>query len=160
MFLCGLWHGAAWVFILWGLLHGIYLIGHRIILRGNKPDFSWPKSFPEWAADFFKMFITFHLVALAWVLFRSSSLESTLVYLEGLFRFEQFTGFSTTALFAGGLLIALDVAQTWIGCQTWLIDRSGISVVRYAVTGLLIVSIISASIAHIGTITPFVYFQF
>lgn len=160
MFLCGLWHGAAWVFVLWGLLHGIYLIGHRIILWGNKLRLSRPRTFSGWVIDIVKMLITFHLVALAWVLFRSTNLESALVYLEGLFRFEQFTGFSSSVLFAGSLLIALDVAQTWIGSQTWLTERPGISVVRYAVTGILIVSILSATIAHMGTTTPFIYFQF
>ena len=126
MFLCGLWHGAAWVFVLWGLLHGIYLIGHRIILWGNKPNLSRPRTLSGWVTDIVKMLLTFHLVALAWVLFRSSSLESALVYLEGLFRFEQFNGFSTSVLFAGGLLIALDVAQTWIGSQTWLTKGQGL----------------------------------
>lgn len=160
MFLCGLWHGAAWPFVLWGLLHGIYLIGHRIILRGNKPKLLRSQTLSVWVTDIIKMFLTFHFVALAWVLFRSSSLENALVYLEGLFRFEQFTGFSPSVLFAGSMLIALDIAQTWIGSQTWLTERPGISVVRYAVTGFLIVSILSATIAHVATTTPFIYFQF
>lgn len=160
MFLCGLWHGAAWVFVLWGLLHGIYLIGHRIILWGNKPNLSRPRTLSGWVTDIVKMLITFHLVALAWVLFRSSSLESALVYLERLFRFEPFTGFSPSVLFAGSLLIVLDVVQTWIGSQTWLTDRPEVRIFRYAVTGLLLVSILSATIAHMGTTTPFIYFQF
>lgn len=160
MFLCGLWHGAAWTFVLWGLLHGLYLIGHRIILGGNKPNFSRPQTLPAWVKDIVKMFLTFHFVAFAWVLFRASSIESALVYLKGLFQFEQFIGFSSSVLFAGGLLFALDVAQTWMGSQTWLIDKPGISLVRYAVTGILIVSVLSAVVAHMGTVTPFIYFQF
>jgi len=55
---------------------------------------------------------------------------------------------------------ALDIAQAWIGSQTWLTDRPQIRIVRYAVTGLLLISILSASIAHLGTTTPFIYFQF
>jgi D-alanyl-lipoteichoic acid acyltransferase DltB (MBOAT superfamily) len=160
MFLCGLWHGAAWTFILWGLLHGIYLMGHRMILRENKPRFLWPKSFSEWMTDFVKIFLTFHLIALAWVLFRSSSLENTLVYFEGLFSFQQLTGFNASVLFAGGLMIALDLAQAWCRSQTWLTDRRDLRFVRYAVAQLLLVSIISAAIAHLGTATPFIYFKF
>jgi len=160
MVLCGLWHGAAWTFVLWGLLHGFYLIGHRMLLRGNKLDFSWPQTVSGWATNFVKVFLTFNFVALAWVLFRSSSLANALVYFEGLFRFQQFTGFSASVLFAGSLLIALDVAQTWIGSQTWLTDRHQFKILRYTVAQILFLSVLAAAIAHLGTMTPFIYFQF
>ena len=160
MFLCGLWHGAAWTFALWGLIHGLYLAGHRVILRGNKPDVSWPGTFSGWTANFVKVFLTFHFVALAWILLRSSSLESALVYFAGLFRFNQMADVSLAVLFAGCLMLALDVAQTWCNSDTWLTDRKGVSVVRYITAQLMIVSIIAAAIAHTGTITPFIYFQF
>ena len=160
MLLCGLWHGAAWTFVLWGVLHGLCLIGHRISLGGNNPDFSWPQTLSGWATSFIKVFLTFHFVAFAWVLFRASSLESALVYFQGLFRFHDFTGFSVPVLFAGGLLIALDVAQTWFGSQTWLTDRKDLRALRYTVAQLLLVSVLAAAIAHIGSSTPFIYFQF
>lgn len=160
MFLGGLWHGAAWNFVVWGLLHGIYLTGHRMILRGNKPDFSWSRTFPGWAGDIVKIFLTFHLVALTWVLFRSPDFTSALIYLKGLFRFHQLTDLSAAVLFAGSLMIVLDVAQTWSRSHTWLTDRQEIRIVRYSIAQLLFVSVLTASIAHIQTITPFIYFQF
>jgi len=160
MLLCGLWHGAAWTFVIWGLIHGLYLAGHRIIQRGRKPAFMWPGTFSGKAVSLVKMILTFHLVAFAWVLFRSSSLDSALVYFEGLFRFRQFTGFSVSIFFAGSLILGLDVAQTWIGSQTWLTDRRELRPLRYAVAELLLVSVLCAVIAHLGTITPFIYFQF
>ncbi|MEN6321064.1 MAG: MBOAT family O-acyltransferase [Syntrophaceae bacterium] len=160
MFLCGLWHGAAWTFVLWGVLHGLCLMGHRMSLGGNKPDFSWPQTVSGWATSFVKMFLTFHFVALAWVLFRSSSLTSALVYFQGLFRFHDFAGFSIPVLFAGSLLIALDVAQTWIGNQTWISDIKKYKIVRYTVAQIMLLSVLAATIAHLDTITPFIYFQF
>jgi len=36
MALCGLWHGAAWNFVLWGVCHGVYLAIHRLMLRGKQ----------------------------------------------------------------------------------------------------------------------------
>ena len=36
MLLCGLWHGAAWTFVLWGGLHGLCLMGHRMSARGKE----------------------------------------------------------------------------------------------------------------------------
>jgi alginate O-acetyltransferase complex protein AlgI len=160
MLLCGLWHGAAWTFVLWGVVHGIGLVGHRMSIRGDKPDFSWPQTTLGRVTDFLKLLLTFHFVALAWVLFRASSIKSALVYFEGLFRFRQFADFSTPVIFAGGLLIVLDAGQTWCKSHTWLTDRQDLRVLRYTVVQLLLVSVFAAAIAHTGTITPFIYFQF
>jgi D-alanyl-lipoteichoic acid acyltransferase DltB (MBOAT superfamily) len=160
MLLCGLWHGAAWPFVIWGMIHGLYLIVHRMILRSRKPDLSWPQSLSGWVPCLLKIFVTFHLAALAWVLFRSASIESAVVYYEGLFRFQSFTGFSAKVLFAGLLVIALDVAQTWIGNQTWLTDIKKYKFARYAVAQIMLLSIAAATIAHLDTVTPFIYFQF
>jgi ABC-type cobalamin transport system permease subunit len=82
------------------------------------------------------------------------------VYFEGLFRFRQFADFSTPVIFAGGLLIVLDAGQTWCKSHTWLTDRQDLRVLRYTVVQLLLVSVFAAAIAHTGTITPFIYFQF
>jgi alginate O-acetyltransferase complex protein AlgI len=160
MLLCGLWHGAAWSFALWGLLHGIYLAGHRITMRKRETSSSWPRTFSGWVIDAIKIFFTFHLVALTWVLFRSSDFKSAAVYLDGLFRFRDLTGFSVSVLFAGSLVIALDLAQTWCGSQTWLTDRQELRLLRYTLAQLLLISVFSAAIAHLGTNTPFIYFQF
>lgn len=160
MLLCGLWHGAAWPFVIWGIIHGLYLIVHRVILRGRKPNLSWPQSLAGWVPCFLKIFLTFHLVALAWVLFRSASIENAMVYYERLFRFQSFAGFSAAVLFAGILVIALDVAQTWIGNQTWITDIEKYKIVRYTVAQIMLLSIAAATIAHLDTVTPFIYFQF
>ena len=160
MFLCGLWHGAAWTFVLWGAIHGTGLMVHRALLGGRKPDLSWPKTAGGWAKDICSMLLTFHFVALAWVLFRAPTLDSALIYFQGLFRFQPATGFSISVLFAGGLLIALDIVQSYFASQSWLTDRREHRFLRYAAAQLLLISVIAAAIAHVGTITPFIYFQF
>jgi D-alanyl-lipoteichoic acid acyltransferase DltB (MBOAT superfamily) len=64
MVLGGLWHGAAWGFILWGAIHGTALaIEHAV--RGR------PDRLPGWL----KWFVTFHIVVLAWIVFRSPDLS-------------------------------------------------------------------------------------
>lgn len=160
MLFCGLWHGAAWNFVLWGLLHGFYLMGHRMLRGGNKPGFSQLQTSLGRVSEFFKIFMTFHLVALAWVLFRAPSLETALVYFEGLVRFQNWTGFSVSVLFAGSLVIALDVAQMCCGSCTWITNRDDFRLLRYTVAQLLLTSVLAAAIAHLGTLTPFIYFQF
>ncbi|MGB5157630.1 MAG: MBOAT family O-acyltransferase [Desulfobacterales bacterium] len=160
MLLCGLWHGAAWPFVIWGIIHGLYLIGHRIILKGKKAETSWPHSFSGWLICIVKIFITFHLVALAWVLFRSSTLDGALVYYTGLFSLQSLSGFSVPVLFAGILIITLDIAQTWIGNQTWIADMQKHAILRYTAAQFMLISVLAATIAHLETVTPFIYFQF
>ena len=161
MLLGGLWHGASWNFVIWGFLHGIYLAGHRLILKeDSRPGLSWHRSLSGWATNFIKIFLTFHLVALTWVFFRTPDLIASLNYFSGLFKFHQFDGVSTAVVFAGVLMLSLDVAQTWSGSHTWLTDRQGIRYLRYSVVQLLFISVLSAAIAHMETITPFIYFQF
>ena len=64
MLLGGLWHGAAWGFVLWGGIHGTALvIEHQF--RGREVGL------PGWL----KWFITFHVVVLAWIVFRAPELS-------------------------------------------------------------------------------------
>jgi alginate O-acetyltransferase complex protein AlgI len=62
MVLGGLWHGAAWPFVLWGAFHGAGLVTEHL-LGGRLPG-------PRWL----RWFVTFHLIVLGWILFRSQSL--------------------------------------------------------------------------------------
>ncbi|MCB9768221.1 MAG: MBOAT family protein [Candidatus Omnitrophica bacterium] len=63
----GLWHGAAWTFFVWGMLHGAYLSIERLI-RGH--HFERKKNF---LIDTLQVVLTFHLVCLSWVFFRAES---------------------------------------------------------------------------------------
>jgi D-alanyl-lipoteichoic acid acyltransferase DltB (MBOAT superfamily) len=74
MLLGGLWHGASWTFVAWGGLHGLYLAAHRW-WRAREPasatraDGGWPGTL-----------VTFHLVAFAWIFFRSPDLAHALEF--------------------------------------------------------------------------------
>jgi D-alanyl-lipoteichoic acid acyltransferase DltB (MBOAT superfamily) len=77
MMLGGLWHGAAWTFVVWGALHGVGLAGHRLwlALRGNpRPS---GRFFPRLAGTL----LTVHFVIFAWVFFRASSIDNALAVL-------------------------------------------------------------------------------
>jgi hypothetical protein len=67
---------------------------------------------------------------------------------------------SFAVIFAGCLMIFLDIAQMWGRSHTWLTDRHDIRIVRYSVAQLLLLSVLCAAIEHSGTTTPFIYFQF
>lgn len=162
MLLAGLWHGAAWNFVLWGFLHGLYLAGHRVVLRGRQVELSWPGTLSGWAGDILKTVFTFHLVAVSWVLFKCSDLATAWTYLRGLFVGFDLSELRFAVVFAGGLMIALDIAQTYFRTHTWLTERkwSKISMVKFSVAQIMLISVLSAAIAHIQTVMPFIYFQF
>ncbi|MBL3520271.1 MBOAT family protein [Arcobacter lanthieri] len=73
----GLWHGAGWTFIIWGLLHGIALAIHRF-----------------WQSLGFKMnkilawFITFNFINITWIFFRAKDFDSALKVLGSMFSFD------------------------------------------------------------------------
>ena len=71
MLLGGLWHGASWNFVVWGGLHGLYLVLERaaVALVG-----AWP-GWKTFAGQIFLSFVTFFLVCLAWVFFRAPSFD-------------------------------------------------------------------------------------
>jgi D-alanyl-lipoteichoic acid acyltransferase DltB (MBOAT superfamily) len=65
MVLGGLWHGAAWTFVIWGAIHGVGLVLERL-LRGDREPSSIVWVVARWL-------VTFHVVTLAWVFFRAES---------------------------------------------------------------------------------------
>jgi len=70
MLLGGLWHGAAWNFVLWGGLHGLFLLVHRI----------YPWRLPVFAGRT----LTLLAVLVAWVPFRASDTDATLAMFRGM----------------------------------------------------------------------------
>ncbi len=75
MVLGGLWHGAAWTFVIWGTIHGIGLALERAL--GWRPT--------SRAATWFGRILTFHIVCFAWIFFRADSLARAGTVLERLF---------------------------------------------------------------------------
>ena len=69
----GIWHGAGWNFVIWGMLHGICILIHRIWKNAGK---KLPKLI-GW-------FITINLVNIFWVFFRAENLQSAMKVLKGM----------------------------------------------------------------------------
>ncbi len=81
MFLGGLWHGAAWTFVAWGLLHGFYLVIEHL-LKQNFADLLWTK---KRVSRFGLGLVTFILVSLGWVFFRAHDFSSAWSLMQSLF---------------------------------------------------------------------------
>ena len=81
MFLGGLWHGAAWTFVVWGLLHGTYLVIERVcrVMFEHK---SWAQKTPTLIAA---ALVTYFAVCIAWVFFRAPDFTVASRMLSGMF---------------------------------------------------------------------------
>jgi D-alanyl-lipoteichoic acid acyltransferase DltB (MBOAT superfamily) len=171
MLLGGLWHGAAWTFVVWGLLHGFYLIVNHgwQALRSRTSSGPLPHAV-AWP-------LTLGAVAFAWVFFRSPSFEHAHAMIDGLVGLNGLHGEALSAVVGPGktliVVIALVVALLIPNTQT-LIDglrppALGESLMRWAwmmrwrptlawaaVAGILFV----VALTQMSTRREFVYFQF
>jgi alginate O-acetyltransferase complex protein AlgI len=86
MTLGGLWHGANWTFIIWGLLHGLLLIGHRMFHGFCEGRSLWKRVLQSGPGTALRVLTTFLAVCLCWVFFRAQSFENATRMLGGLVR--------------------------------------------------------------------------
>ncbi len=84
-FICGMWHGAAWTFIVWGLYQGLLLIVERFMKNnlGYKPS------------GILGIMITFLLTIIGWVVFRSESFAQCWYFLKAMFAFPREVTFAS-----------------------------------------------------------------
>ncbi len=65
----GIWHGASWTFVIWGLLHGVFLIIEIALTRGKQ-------STPGFFGAVLRFLLVFNLTSLAWVFFRAADVST------------------------------------------------------------------------------------
>lgn len=157
MLLGGLWHGAAWNFVLWGFYHGVLLIGHRLagpILRlGEKSLGRIPGIWP-----FICWFAMFFLTCYGWLLFRASSVDQIINMTASLAHpFENLDWKSLHRVASLVSPLVLVQAVQWKSKTLYFLDP------RYVSTAARIISysIMTYAILFLGGQTQsFVYFQF
>jgi len=152
MVLGGLWHGAAWTFVIWGALHGIGLGVERLTGQGHTDT-----SAMGTVEVTLRRLVTFHLVCLGWVFFRSESVGGALEILGRL-----------TASGALELLTPAVVLLVTIGLAAqYLPDRVGHRLedafgrLRPAPAGVIVgAGLLAVNALGPEGIAPFIYFQF
>jgi alginate O-acetyltransferase complex protein AlgI len=80
MLLGGMWHGASWNFIIWGGLHGMYLIIQNYFTSNYEFKF-------KYIVNFVKILFTFSVVSLTWVFFRSNDLHDSMYIVKNIFNY-------------------------------------------------------------------------
>ena len=154
MLLGGLWHGAAWTFVVWGGLHGLYLVVHRQVRHITKKG----PTDPFELRDLLPAFITFNLVNVTWIFFRADSFTQAFDYLGGLVTLRPGSLVLREAavlLIVFTISIALDLIQRNMQSHTAVQQLPAL--VRGLAYGSMILTVILWSG---GTPVPFIYFQF
>jgi alginate O-acetyltransferase complex protein AlgI len=157
MLLGGLWHGAAWNFVVWGGIHGVgQVIGHARRDRRAERGLPEPEETPRRRAA--ERFVTFHIVCLGWIFFRAGSIGGAFAMLKGLV-----TQWGPAPLVTLPVLgaIALGVGVQYLPHRPAELLMSRFSRLKPAVQG----AVLGASLLIITTlgpqgVAPFIYFQF
>lgn len=86
LFAIGLWHGANWTFIIWGLLIGIYLI-ISVLTKKLRNRFIFKKYLKRYKVFYkvFQIFITFILICISWIFFRSDNIQDAFYIITHIF---------------------------------------------------------------------------
>lgn len=166
--LCGLWHGASWNFVFWGLFHGSFLVFER--LRMGK----WLAAAPR----FIQHSYTLGVVLIGWVFFRAEGLRHAAGYLAAMAGVARGSGAAQhVGLYLNGALLIALVAGV-VGATPicgWVQDRLRETVVSLGernsawvlavangavVSMLAAVFLVSAMMVAAGTYNPFIYFRF
>lgn len=147
MLLGGLWHGAAWTFVVWGAIHGGLLALERLL--NSRPQTGWRR--------IMGIAITFHLVCVSWVFFRAPDFVVATRYLAGMTDWgsilditTKFSSFKCIGLVALALFVErMSVPATFIRLRSFRLR-------------LLVATASAALFLALGNFSshPFIYFQF
>jgi len=158
MTLAGLWHGASWNFVLWGLIHGTVLCVEHVLRR----PWAWATArmplLTSVPVTVVLWFVTLAAVCVAWVPFRAPSWQVSMSMLSRMADLQDITRPFSIAI--GDAILVLTTAVVIIGVQ--LVDRFGGAEVlqRWYVRGAAYGVMIAALAAMGGDLRSFIYFQF
>src|SRR5881396_3244382 len=156
MFLGGLWHGAAWTFVVWGLLHGSYLVIEHAS-RALIGERAWTENF---AVKLLLGFVTYGAVCLAWVFFRASDFTIATRMLRGMFGGHP----HGDAILATREMLQIGIVTFFMMLAHWSLRETNVETAvtrlpRWVVTAAWAL-MACAIILTQGNSNAFIYFQF
>jgi alginate O-acetyltransferase complex protein AlgI len=164
-FLCGLWHGASWTFVVWGLYHGVFLVLERVGLAAVV------SALPRPMRHVYALLV----VMVGWVIFRADTIGGAVVMLAAMVG----AGAATPSVFAPAWFWNTEVLLAvcaGIVCSTPVLtvlgqrlavpaENAGVRVLRWqaslaAVVGLVTLLAASLMLSASRSYNPFIYFRF
>lgn len=156
MLLGGLWHGAAWTFVVWGGLHGLYLSVERFLQR----RFAGSRAFEGIAAKFALALLTYFLVNLTWVFFRAQNFATATRMIRSMLLIDRSGEPVLTTWF---VLSAAGTTVIMLAAHWMLRDRDLHTVVERipaSVVGIIWGAMLFLIAITQGGSNAFIYFQF
>ncbi len=165
----GIWHGAAWSFLIWGLWHGLFMLIERYFRKSGKLNpFAGVPAALKWI-------YTMMVVSFGWILFKLENVPDTLAYIGAMFRFggNRYTEFAARYYLDNKMIVLLIIAI--IACVPWgevLPRHIGGYIVAFStaqqdgpaciVRRVLLIVLLLISMLFIvnSTYNPFIYFRF
>ena len=154
--LCGLWHGAAWTFVIWGCYHGMWLIIEKV----------FDNRFHYKMAGFTGNVICFVIVMIGWVLFRSQSLGNALSFLARMFALDRgpqsVQNYTISYYLETNIMFYLSIGFI---CAFFPHEKlqfkisSNYQIILKGALSLIFITV-SAAFLSKATFNPFIYFQF
>lgn len=169
MVLGGLWHGAAWPFVLWGAAHGVLLLINHL-WNEHRPSW-WRKGSSHRVASWL---LTFICLCFTWVLFRADNIETAGTLYQALlggggWQAKPFTGMLLPfakhnfyqALLAGLVIsLAMPRSGTVASWVTGVAASSPMPTVTSVLSASAVAGLLAWSLSRLGHYSPFLYFQF
>ena len=156
-FLCGLWHGASANFVVWGMLHGAFLVIERAGLS---------KAMERWPSPLRRVYLLL-VVMVGWVFFRAQHLSQALAYLGSMAGLNAGNAASWHLDLFLDPPVVLAIAAGVVGSAPWMRRfaeqrgaRAGAGIELAKLGGLAAVFILSAIELGAGSYNPFIYFRF
>ena len=154
----GAWHGAKWTFVIWGLLHGMYMAASVLTARLRR------NPLPALLRKIWQTALTFNLVSFAWIFFRANSLRDALYVVTHFVSGAGHVGRFLLSQGKGELLIALASVAVAAAGSSWDTDgiagerlRTSPTALRWSVYYGFTAMLLFLSAGHGGR---FIYFQF
>ena len=170
MLLGGLWHGAGWTFVIWGGMHGAYLvINHLWRDWVSQRYLQW---IPGWLGALTGGALTFIAVVAAWVVFRAEDMAQAAILLKAMFGIE-YRPIAFDLVAHGNLLVLTslsgrDLLQLLVPGLLWVWLLPNSTRIRFISSSYLLTALQTATVLYMlyvaidrfGSYSPFLYFQF
>jgi len=154
----GLWHGANWTFVLWGVYHALFITLYRLAAPLAKNWAEWQTKLIGWA-------ITLPVIMLSWVPFRAENIGDTLTMWGKIFSWHEYgwLGLRENTYLAAAIILTCVIATYFV--RKWYADagqdNGNVRIIfRIALESVTFAVIIGLVFVFLRPIQQFIYFQF
>ena len=151
----GIWHGANWTFLIWGLIHGLYLIFYMEIKQRNILQDNMIASIKT-----LNIFLVYTCVTFAWIFFRANNIDHAIEYIVKIFAFDFSSNLVQLCADKGPTNLIISLFSIFLLYITYMLpsDLSFKKISSHLIFNIILIIIIT--LIGVNGKTEFIYFQF